>query len=76
MDEYIDIVTATGEPTGKTALKSEAHKNGWYHNTIHLWLYTKNGEILLQQRSHKKAIHPPQQRRQRAYLLVQHILGA
>lgn len=58
MDEYIDIVTATGEPTGKTALKSEAHKNGWYHNTIHLWLYTKNGEILLQQRSHKKAIHP------------------
>lgn len=58
MDEYIDIVTASGEPTGKTALKSEAHKNGWYHNTIHLWLYTKNGEILLQQRSHKKAIHP------------------
>lgn len=58
MDEYIDIVTANGEPTGKTALKSEAHKNGWYHNTIHLWLYTKNGEILLQQRSHKKAIHP------------------
>lgn len=58
MDEYIDIVTATGEPTGKTALKSEAHKNGWYHNTIHLWLYTKKGEILLQQRSHKKAIHP------------------
>lgn len=58
MDEYIDIVTATGEPTGKTALKSEAHKNGWYHNTIHLWLYTKKGEILLQQRSHKKTIHP------------------
>ncbi|WP_426430064.1 NUDIX hydrolase [Winogradskyella sp. HB-48] len=58
MDEYIDIVTATGEPTGKTALKSEAHKNGWYHNTIHLWLYTKKGEILLQQRSHKKVIHP------------------
>ncbi len=58
MDEYIDIVTPTGEPTGKTALKSEAHKNGWYHNTIHLWLYTKKGEILLQQRSHKKSIHP------------------
>ena len=27
-------------------LKSEAHKNGLFHNTIHLWLYTKNGEIL------------------------------
>ena len=58
MDEYIDIVTETGEPTGKVALKSEAHKNGWFHNTIHLWLYTANGEILLQQRSHKKDIYP------------------
>ena len=47
-----------GQPTGRTALKSEAHKNGWYHNTIHLWLFTKQGEILLQQRSHKKVIHP------------------
>lgn len=58
MDEYIDIVDQHGNPTGKTALKSEIHKNGWYHNTIHLWLYTKYGEILLQQRSHKKTIHP------------------
>lgn len=58
MDEYIDIVTKEGKPTGKTVLKSEAHKNGWYHNTIHLWLFTNKGEILLQQRSHKKTIHP------------------
>lgn len=58
MDEYIDIIDQLGHPTGKTALKSEAHKNGWYHNTIHLWLYTKKGEILLQQRSHKKTIYP------------------
>lgn len=58
MDEKIDIVTENGEPTGKVALKSEAHKNGWYHNTIHLWLFTAKDEILLQQRSHKKAIYP------------------
>lgn len=58
MDEYIDIVTSEGEPTGNIALKSDAHKKGWYHNTIHLWLYTRESEILLQQRSHKKAIHP------------------
>lgn len=58
MDEYIDIVDKHGNPTGKTALKSKAHKNGWYHNTIHLWLFTANGEILLQQRSHKKVIYP------------------
>jgi len=58
MDELLDIVDASGNPTGKTALKSEAHKNGWYHNTIHLWLYTNDGNILLQQRSHKKIIFP------------------
>jgi isopentenyldiphosphate isomerase len=58
MDEWIDIVDAKGQPTGQTALKSEIHKNGWHHNTVHLWLYTLAGEILLQQRSHKKAIHP------------------
>lgn len=58
MDEFIDIVTEKGLATGKIALKSEAHKNGWWHNTIHVWLFTNNGEILLQQRSHKKAIFP------------------
>ena len=58
MDEYIDIVTETGKPTGRVALKSKAHNKGWFHNTIHVWLYTKKGEVLLQQRSHKKAIFP------------------
>ena len=58
MDEYIDIVDELGHPTGKSALKTEAHKNGWYHNTIHVWFYTLEGFVLLQQRSHKKAICP------------------
>ncbi|REE25698.1 isopentenyldiphosphate isomerase [Winogradskyella pacifica] len=58
MDEFLDIVDKNGQPTGNTALKSEAHAKGLYHNTIHLWLYTSKGEILLQQRSHKKIIFP------------------
>lgn len=58
MEEYIDLVSSTGQPLGKTALKSEAHRKGWYHNTIHVWFYTDDGLILLQQRSHKKTIYP------------------
>ena len=58
MDELIDIVDKQGNPTGVTALKSEVHQKGWYHNTVHLWLFTTKGEVLLQQRSHKKAIYP------------------
>ncbi|WP_299779438.1 NUDIX domain-containing protein [uncultured Formosa sp.] len=58
MDEIIDIVSRDYKPTGKTALKSEIHTKGYLHNTAHIWLYTAKGEILLAQRSYKKAICP------------------
>jgi isopentenyldiphosphate isomerase len=58
MDEFIDIVTIEGEPTGKSALKSEIHSKGYYHNTAHVWFYTKDSEILLQQRAASKIICP------------------
>lgn len=58
MDELIDIVTKEGLPTGETVLKSVIHKEGHYHNTAHIWFYTKAGEILLQQRAASKVIHP------------------
>lgn len=56
--EYIDIVTKEGKPTGKSELKSVIHQKGLYHHTAHIWFYTKNGDILLSQRSEKKAICP------------------
>ncbi|WP_303315554.1 NUDIX domain-containing protein [Flavivirga abyssicola] len=58
MDEYIDIVTKEGKPTGKSELKSIIHQKGLYHNTAHIWFYTKKGAILLSQRSAKKTICP------------------
>jgi isopentenyldiphosphate isomerase len=58
MEEYIDILTKDGKSTGKTALKSEIHKKGHFHHTAHVWFYTTEGEILLAQRSGKKALHP------------------
>ncbi len=58
MDEYIDIVDGKGMFTGRKALKSEAHSKGWFHNTIHVWLYDPNGHILLSQRSAQKLIFP------------------
>ncbi|PWI31636.1 hydrolase [Flavobacteriaceae bacterium LYZ1037] len=57
-EELIDIVTKTDKPTGKTALKSEIHKKGYYHNTAHVWFYTKAGQILLAQRASSKTICP------------------
>lgn len=58
MDELIDIVDINGNPTGQSELKSIIHQKGYYHNTAHIWFYTKNGEILLSQRSAKKSICP------------------
>ncbi|WP_452221300.1 NUDIX hydrolase [Lacinutrix salivirga] len=57
-EERIDIVTKTGEPTGTSALKSEIHTKGYYHNTAHVWFYTNKGEVLLQQRAASKVICP------------------
>lgn len=58
MDELIDILTSEGAPTGKTALKSEAHKNGWFHATVHVWIYTHEEKILLQKRAMTKKVFP------------------
>lgn len=58
MDELVDILDGEGNFTGKTALKSEAHKNGWFHPTVHIWAYTKNGMVLIQKRGSAKDTHP------------------
>ena len=57
-EEYLDIVDEKCRPIGEKALKSEVHKHGYLHNTVHVWFYTPDGSILLQQRSHKKKICP------------------
>ena len=58
MDELIDILTPEGKPTNKTTLKSEAHKNGWYHATVHVWFYTDDKKVLLQKRASVKKVFP------------------
>ncbi|MCK0190089.1 NUDIX domain-containing protein [Arenibacter sp. F20364] len=58
MDELIDVLDADGNYTGKSIMKSEAHRKGIFHPSIHVWLYTKNGEILIQQRTKNKDTHP------------------
>lgn len=58
MDELIDILSETGKPTGTTAMKSEAHRKGLFHATVHIWLYTDKNEILIQQRGKNKDTYP------------------
>ena len=58
MDEYIEIIDKNNIPTGEKCLKSIAHKNGYYHASVHIWFYTKNGAVLLQKRKEDKDTFP------------------
>ena len=58
MDERIAILTSDGKFTGKTTLKSHAHRMGLFHATVHIWFYTSVGNILVQQRGRNKATYP------------------
>lgn len=58
MDELIDILDAAGNPKGISLMKSEAHQKGLFHSTVHIWFYTSNGQVLLQQRGKNKNTFP------------------
>ncbi|QBA64406.1 NUDIX hydrolase [Muriicola soli] len=58
MDEWVDILDAEGRYTGEKILKSEAHQNGLFHPTVHIWFFTSEREILLQQRAGNKKTFP------------------
>ena len=58
MDELVDILDASGSYTGTSALKSEAHRLGLFHPTVHVWCYNTKGMILLQQRGAQKQTFP------------------
>lgn len=58
MDELLDVLDTDGNFTGETVMKSVAHKNGLFHPTVHVWVYTQNGQILIQQRGREKDTHP------------------
>ena len=58
MDEYIELLDKDNKPSGERCLKSEAHKNGLYHASVHIWLYTADKQLLIQKRHADKNTFP------------------
>jgi isopentenyl-diphosphate Delta-isomerase len=58
MDEIIEIYDEFNNFLKLKKEKSEAHKYGYYHRSVHIWIFNSNGEILLQKRSKDKLIYP------------------
>ncbi len=56
--EFLEIYTSGGLKTGKKELKSLIHKKGLFHSTVHIWIFSEKGNVLIQKRSTKKKINP------------------
>ena len=56
--EYIDIVDQNNNPTGEVKEKLQAHEDGNFHRTAHIWIINDKKELLLQKRSATKKSHP------------------
>ena len=56
--EYIDIFDENNNPTGIIKEKEQAHLEGNFHRSVHIWIINNKKEILLQRRSPNKKNHP------------------
>lgn len=57
-DELIDIVDENNNLTGIQKMKSEAHCDGLWHRTAHIWVYNSKAELLIQLRAKDKDVFP------------------
>lgn len=55
--EIFDVVDENDQVTG-TATRAEVHANHLLHRAIHILVFNKRGDVLLQQRSRLKDAHP------------------
>lgn len=56
-DELIDRFDEDGKFVG-TIMKSQAHKIGAWHKSVHIYLVNKDNELLVQQRASDKDLYP------------------
>ncbi len=56
--EYIDLYDENNNPLKNSKEKTQAHEEGDFHRTAHIWIINDNKELLLQKRSANKKTHP------------------
>ena len=57
-EEFLEVYSPEGIKTGQKKSKSEIHRKGLFHSTVHVWIFTEEGNILIQKRSKKKELNP------------------
>lgn len=56
--EYFDVLDENGNKTGKIKLRSEVHRDGDWHKSVHIWILNDKGDVLLQRRCPTKDSNP------------------
>jgi len=56
--ELIDVVGPSGNPLRIIAPRTEVHRKGLWHRTVHIWVLNGKKELLLQKRSWSKESFP------------------
>ena len=56
--EFFDVLDENGNKTGKIKLRSEVHRDGDLHKSVHIWIINYNGDVLLQRRCPTKDSYP------------------
>ena len=51
IEEYIDLFDENNNPLENSKKKTQAHEDGDFHRTAHIWIINDNKELLLQKRS-------------------------
>jgi isopentenyldiphosphate isomerase len=54
----IDVLEADGSPAGRTKPKPHVHRDGDLHRSVHVWIITPDGSILVQRRAAVKENNP------------------
>ena len=57
-DEAVDIFDRDDRPTGRAVPKRQAHEQGLWHRSAHIWIYNDRRDILMQKRSSAKDTFP------------------
>ncbi|HUC88736.1 MAG TPA: NUDIX domain-containing protein [Candidatus Paceibacterota bacterium] len=61
MQEYFDIVDENNIPTREKKLRSESHAKGFWHRTVHIYLFKKVDDkfyFIVHLRAKNKDLHP------------------
>lgn len=57
-EELLDIVDEKNRPLGFSRPRSQVHRDGDWHRTVHIYIFDAEGNLLVQKRSIKKDLNP------------------